>query len=768
MVDAVSHEPVISATVSVDGGYVGDTDDTGHLQVPGRCPGTLSVTAERGDYQPGQAAVAVTTDERTLELALRPLSVEVIEMEDKAPPPEDMRAAVTLSGEQLERTRGKAFSEALAAVPGVAQLRSASGLAKPIVRGQYGRRLLLLVDGVRHRAQEWGLDHAPEVDPFVAGELTVVRGASGVRHGPDAIGGAVLVSPPPLLERPGLAAELHLVGLSNGKGGNLATRVQGATARWPGLAWQLEGTYRRLAAPSTPDYPLDNTGTSEWSLGGATGYHRRDVTYSASYRHYQAALGVCSCFKVESSEDFFAQLARDRPLGAELYAADFELERPYQAVAHDLALARGRWTGGRGALTATLAFQHDHRREYDVVRDATTGPQFRFRLFSLDGDVAFDHRPLHVDDHHHLRGSVGAVVSGQLHRYSGLQLVPDFEAAGAGVYALERLVGHDTELELGVRYDVLARSASLERRDFLRLVRSGQLADDACGDDGGDPVACASRFHTVSASAGVLHRPSDAWSLKLDLSTASRPPSTDEQYLNGTAPTFPVLALGKPDLGPETTWSTSATASYGGPRVAAEVSAYASYISDYIDFAPAIDASGQPIFDVLIRGTFPRFVTRAVDAGFWGGDGGLTARPWSWLDVEAQASLVRARNLSDDRYLVFVPPDRGRLSVTAHGLDVGPVRHGRLSLSLEHTRRQDRFELAADLAPPPAAYTLLGAEVGGTVALDGQPLAISLQGSNLTNARYRDYTSLLRYFADQPGWQLMLRVTTRLSALAPR
>ena len=39
-----------------------------------------------------------------------------------------------------------------------------------------------------------------------------------------------------------------------------------------------------------------------------------------------------------------------------------------------------------------------------------------------------------------------------------------------------------------------------------------------------------------------------------------------------------------------------------------------------------------------------------------------------------------------------------------------------------------------------------------------QPLRISLQGQNLTNTRYRDYTSLMRYFADEPGWQLWLRV----------
>ena len=76
--------------------------------------------------------------------------------------------------------------------------------------------------------------------------------------------------------------------------------------------------------------------------------------------------------------------------------------------------------------------------------------------------------------------------------------------------------------------------------------------------------------------------------------------------------------------------------------------------------APAIDAMGDPIFDVTIRGAFPRFVTRPVDAMFYGADGGIAVTPVPWLELGAQASLVRARNRTDDSYLVFVPPDRVR------------------------------------------------------------------------------------------------------------
>ncbi|MBC7977208.1 MAG: TonB-dependent receptor, partial [Myxococcales bacterium] len=325
----------------------------------------------------------------------------------------------------------------------------------------------------------------------------------------------------------------------------------------------------------------------------------------------------------------------------------------------------------------------------------------------------------------------------------------DDEALAAAALDSEGIeISPDVEVEAGVRYDILARTAAIERESFLRLVRSGQLAMDACGPSTLDPVQCASRFHTLSASLGGLVRLTDTWTAKLDLSTASRPPNPDEQYLNGSSPTFPVLGLGKPDLAPETTYSASATTSYQSARVAAEASAYANRIDDYIAFLPAIDSAGAPIFDVLIRGTFPRFVTRAVDATFWGGDGGVAVTPIPALELGAQVSIVRAKT-RDGGSLGFVPADRARATVTYRPPAFWGTRHSFASVTGEYVARQTRFDAAADLAPPPDGYFLLGGELGTELRVATQAVKLAVQGTNLMNTRYRDYTSLLRYFADQ-------------------
>lgn len=756
-VDKASHAPVEAATVTIGDELVAVTDADGRFTLTGLCPGPTTIVIERGDYERAERTLEVRRH-ASLEIEMT-LAGEVIEVRDRAPDPPELRATAVLAGEALERTRGQGLAAAMADIPGVTELRSASGMAKPIIRGQFGRRLLLLVDGVRHRAQEWGLDHAPEIDPFIADRIRVVRGAGGVRYGSDAIGGVVLVEPPELRRTPGYGGEVHLVGTSNGLGGAVAGRLQSVLASLPALSLQLEGSAKRMQAAHAPDYALQNTGLLEWSGGATAGYRARSAEYKLSYRHYRARLGVCACLRIESADDFLAAIDRGEPVGADDYTASFAIDRPYQTVAHDLALARARWERDHvGTFTATYAFQHDLRREYDVVRQSVTGAQFNFRLVTHELGGELMHNPIHLSEHWHLRGAAGITGIAQIHHYAGLQLVPDYQAFGGGAYASERLIGHDTDIEIGARYDFLARQAKLERNDYLRLVRSGQLAMDAC-DANDERFDCSSRYHTFTATAGVLHRFSDAWQAKLEVSTASRAPDTDEQYLNGTAPTFPVLGLGKPDLGRETTYGSSVTLGHDSTYVHGEVSAYVNRIDDYIYFAPALDAAGNPIFDVLIRGTFPRFTTQAVDALFYGADGGVTVTPHESLALSLQASLVRAKDLERDRYLVFVPSDRYRGSLTYRPPETRAWRKTYASVSGTYVTRQRRFDINADFAAPPPAYFLLDAELGTETCLGRHDLRLALHGQNLTNARYRDYTSLLRYFADEPGWAVWLRAS---------
>ena len=104
---------------------------------------------------------------------------------------------------------------------------------------------------------------------------------------------------------------------------------------------------------------------------------------------------------------------------------------------------------------------------------------------------------------------------------------------------------------------------------------------------------------------GGLMRLSDEFTGKIDLSSATRMPTIDEQYINGTSPSFPIMARGRATLGPETSWSLSGTLETSISWFSAEVSVYGSYIDEYIYLAPELRDDGTVRTDVLINGRFP-------------------------------------------------------------------------------------------------------------------------------------------------------------------
>ena len=770
VLDAATGEPLPRAEVTVPAGPSRSSNQEGRFRFDGLCSGSVRLRAERADYQPKTVTVAVKDDAPgEVDIALEPYAVtQMGEVVVEAPRllQSDTLSTGELSGAALERTRGRHLADAVAEVPGVTVLRS-GGTAKPIVRGQSGSRVLVLFDGVRHEGQDWGLNHGTEIDPFAAGSISVVKGSAGVRYGPDAIAGVLLVDPPPLLEAPGVRGEVDLVGAWNGRRGTAAGRVDAAPAFLPGLALRLEGNYSRGRALETPDYPLDNTGIEEWNLGAKVGFRRPGYALEFSFSRLEVAAGVCTCLRIESPGDFQAQIERARPIGVEFFNTDAEIDRPFQDVSHDRAMARGRLDiFDAGTLELTYAFQLNLREEFDVVRQAVVGPQADFELRTHSVDLVFEQSTLPLSDGLVLSGLIGLSLQHQENIFSGLPLIPNFRSIGGGIFVIERLSFGDLDIEAGARFDFLERDTFLAEPAYFRHLTRGTLGPEDCDVSATGSAQCPSSFQAGSFTLGGIWRATDILTAKLDLSTAARIPTMDEQFINGTAPSFPVLGIGAPNLGPETSWSLSGTLQIETEWLSSEISAYGSYIDDYIYFAPELDADGEPVLDVIISGAYPRFSYRAVDAVFYGGEAGATFR-FGPFDLGLEAALVRAEDVQNGAFLVFIPPDRGTASLTYNLPPLGGIFSDTfVTLSGSYVARQDRFDEAADLATPPPDYFLLGAQVATRFTLEDQVFRFSMEASNLLDTTYRDYTSLLRYFADEPGLQILVRIGATLGGVS--
>jgi len=670
---------------------------------------------------------------------------------------EDVRARTTLRAADLERRAGDGLADTVQSVPGVRVAGGTADAAKPIIRGQQERRLLVLYDGVRHESQKWGPDHAPEIDPFAAGSISVIRGAAGARYGPDAIGGVILVEPPPLRTDPGVGGKVVGSYATNGRRPYAALRLDAVPEAAPAWTLRIEGSGARGASLSAPGYVLGNTASAVWNLGATVGYQGPRGSLRASWHRHDFQAGIFYGVSVATPANFADNLAAGRPPTADLWSTSYVIDRPFQDVSHDigtLTLARyGSW----GTFEATYAFQLNRREEFEQVREQVTGPQYDFTLRTHSVDALYQH-PRGQRGRVGFEGGLGLQGTFQENVFRGFSLIPNFRGFGGGIFGFERVSWPRVDLEVGARFDALSRTAFLDEDDYGRHVRRGSLDEQVC-EQRATSARCPDAWDTASVSVGTLvHAIPEHLDLKVDLSSASRFPNVDELYLVGTAPSFPVFAVGFPDLGVETSWGASATAGLRLPWVRAEVSAYGSIVDDYIYFAPDLNEAGDPRFEVTIRGTWPQYAFRPLPAVVQGVDGSVALGPNAPVGLDVRGAVVRARERGSSDNLIGTPPDHLHLALVGRPPRLGPLRDVEVGVTADLVARQSRTNLRADFAPPPDGYALLGARAEAALPVGRTSLRLGVQLTNLLDTVYREYTSLLRYYANQPGRDVRVRI----------
>jgi len=148
---------------------------------------------------------------------------------------------------ELEKSfaMGKTLGDLVKQLPGVNTLNTGSNISKPIIHGMHSNRVLIMNNGIRQEGQQWGSEHAPEIDPFLYSEVSLIKGANAVRYGSDAIAGVILLEPVKLYYKPGLRGQIQTTLFNNGKQGSVSTIFEGGFKKLSNFSWRVNGTLKQ-------------------------------------------------------------------------------------------------------------------------------------------------------------------------------------------------------------------------------------------------------------------------------------------------------------------------------------------------------------------------------------------------------------------------------------------------------------------------------------------------------------------------------------------
>ncbi|HMG07271.1 MAG TPA: TonB-dependent receptor, partial [Mucilaginibacter sp.] len=512
--DAVSHIALNGATVSNTGnGTAVYSNTSGNFQL-NIAAGKARIRCEFIGYTPIDTVVNISNN-TTLNFGLNPVRQALKEVKITG-------AAIThkeiatqnltvLQGAELERTRGLSLGESLKSITGVTTFQTGPSISKPIIHGLYSNRILILNNGVRLEAQQWGSEHAPEIDPFIANKLEVIKGAAGIRYGSDAIGGVVLAEPKDLPEKPGMDGEVSAVGMTNSRLGAFSAMLEGAFGKkLEGLSYRIQGTYKRAGNTSTPHYLLENTGLSEQDFSAALNYHHKNYGLDAYYSVFDTKLGIFSGAEVGSVTDLQARIAQPEPLTPSYFS--YKIDRPYQTVNHKTLKLKSFYNFADGSkLDVQYADQINTRSEYDFISlNGRQTPELYLKINSQTLDVNYNHKQLGD-----FSGSFGlnGLTQGNVRMYE--YLIPNFRDYGGGAYFLEKYTNGNLLLEAGIRYD-------------YRWLRAYKLNNNTAQIE--TPTT---HYQSTSSTVGATYNLTEQLKLSGNFSSAFRAPTVNELYSNG-------------------------------------------------------------------------------------------------------------------------------------------------------------------------------------------------------------------------------------------
>ena len=711
------------------------TDVDGRFQIEGLCAGTYLVRVMHLGCEPVERRVVL---QRSMEMDFR-LEHHVEELRElevvRERPDENVGAAKQeLGKDDMEMGAGRDLATMLSVIPGVTVLSSGPTIAKPMIQGLTGNRILTLNQGVRQEDQQWGTEHAPNLDPFSSDRITVVKGASSVQYGADAIGGVVITEPVELPREHGLGGEVRALGILNGRGGGASGMLQGAARSMPGLGWRVQGSVRSTGDATAPDYVLSNTGMREAGGSVAVGMRRHWGHAQVYYSYFGRELGILRASHIGNLTDLQIAIATGEPW----YQAPFtyDIEAPRQVVQHHLFKAEFEHRiAERSQLSATYGYQADDRQEYDIRRGGRSDRQaLDLFLTTHTADVVLKHW---LGPKVHGKFGANGVLQDNFNvPGTGIRpLIPDFTKATGGVFVLEHVpLGERFELEVGARLEGT-------RIEVRRFDREGTYST---------PLHS---FVNQALGLGLNWEIADSTRMRFNLSSAFRPPHVSEMYSEGLHHGSAAIELGDPGLNSERAYRASAdlqAAPFKG-RLRMDLTAHAGFFDGYIYLLP----SG---FQLTIRGAFPVFNYVATDAWLYGLDGQLMYQvkgPWA---LRSRFSIVRGWDVGADEWLFQMPSDRIENSLVYQPPDPGGWRDVEFSVSSAFVFQQVRVPPDVDLMPAPDTYHLLGLGISMERPIGNDRLRFGIQGANLLNMAYRDILDRFRYYADARGADLTLSV----------
>jgi iron complex outermembrane recepter protein len=620
---------------------------------------------------------------------------------------------------------GKQLSDLMGNISGINVLKTGFNVGKPIVNGLHSSRVIVVNNGIRQEGQNWGMEHAPEIDAFLASEIELVKGANALRYGSDGIGAVILVNTPTIFNQNSkslLSGEINTLFQSNGRTQLLSGILKGSHLSNLPIYWRIQGTYNKTGNIKTSKDFIDNTGFREHNFSSELGYHTSKASTTLFYSSFNNQIGIYSGSQSGNISDLQAAINSPRPLISSDFS--YQLKRPNQQVNHQLLKLQQKYSlNSKNGLELNASYQNNHRSEFDVLRSSSSfsGPAFDYYIKTSMLEVLWNHFNFHKSNF-----KIGSNGIHQSNAYSGKYFIPGFYNNALGAFGVWEKKNKNWQFEASARADVRKLKSYLWMGDSLNIDIKNYTALTY--------FFKASYF--INKQQQIAFNHGKTW----------RSPAVNELYSKGLHQGLASYEKGNPNLIPETAYNQSIEYHYNNKTIDFQIEYFYKLIYNFINLIP----SNQTV--LTIRGAYPAFEYIGQNVKIHG-----INLYFNWQfnknnQLNFKANLLNGNELNTKCYLYQMPPYQFKLKYNKK------IKNFNLSIINTSVLRQTRYEKNIDYLPPPAAYSIFNLDLDYSFKRSKEPPTIGIQFNNVFNSAYRDYLNRNRYFYDEAGRNIQIKL----------
>ena len=627
------------------------------------------------------------------------------------------QASTILAGDELTRRASASIGDTLKRTPGVHNAEFGPAAGRPVIHGLAGPRVRVMQDRIDTLdVSVTSADHATMVDPFVAEQVEVLKGASTLLYGSGAIGGVVDVHsgriPHEVPEEISGGIESRYNGNSDGQ--TTSFKVNGGSGS---IAWHLDGTWQDGDEYEIPGFAeSDAQIAAEEAEGGeeeeeeeevrgilpGSQYDSSNYAGGISYVHDRGFVGL-SISRTEA--DYGLPGGHGHEEGEEGGEEEEEEEGnpvlDLEQTRIDLELGLENPFGNFEALN--IRFGHNDYEHMEIEPSGEVATVFENDAWEFRSELVY------ATDN--TRSAFGLQLQSRDFSAVGEEaFVPPVDRTAQGAFWVSEFNTESVQWEGGLRFDQV---------DY----------DPSVGPD--------TDFTTYALSIGGIVELTDVFDLSIVLDNSSRAPTTEELYSDGPHLATNAFEVGDPNLDEESATGLSATLKGAGEGWSFVATAYHTRFSDFIyEVGTGEEEDGLPVFQFL-----------QDDADFTGLEAELDLTLTEWdsgsLSATAFFDLVEASvDVSGNDNIPRLPASRYGV-----GFD---ILTGGWTLGLEFLRVNEQDEPAPEELPTDS-YVDISAFAQYEMAIGDNSLQFFLHGKNLTDEEQRNHTSFIKDFAPAPG-----------------